>query len=264
MTNNPYEILGLENDATPNEIKQAYRRLAMKYHPDRNPDNAEAEAAFKRIKTAYDQLTGKTPNLRAASKPRRDMFHIDRVDLTARDVEHLSAICRALEIEASYENIAKMTAVAMVVAEFWGLLPIMRIVPPKGAKEKARAFEIASLAQKMMHQSRTAGVLEVPLFSSTGSYSRVFGKLCLWGKVVIPTEMHLANGVSLAIEVLSFLFDEACKGNSLYNPFFTRLDLWEDLHSSFHPHANPWQKLPPGLRTLARHPLLWARYGRKG
>ena len=42
-----YEVLGVKKDATEDEIKKAYRKLAIKYHPDRYPDNAEAEEKFK-------------------------------------------------------------------------------------------------------------------------------------------------------------------------------------------------------------------------
>ena len=51
-----YKILGLDSLATMEEIKTAYRALAMKYHPDRNPDNKAAEDKFKEIQTAYDVL----------------------------------------------------------------------------------------------------------------------------------------------------------------------------------------------------------------
>lgn len=51
-----YEILGVEQDAEFDEIKSKYRKLAMKYHPDRNPDNKEAEEKFKRITEAYEIL----------------------------------------------------------------------------------------------------------------------------------------------------------------------------------------------------------------
>ena len=51
-----YEVLGVSKSATADEIKKAYRRLAMKYHPDRNTDDAEAEAKFKEAKEAYEVL----------------------------------------------------------------------------------------------------------------------------------------------------------------------------------------------------------------
>ncbi|NGP54545.1 molecular chaperone DnaJ [Thioalkalivibrio sp. XN8] len=59
-----YEALGLARNATEAELKKAYRRLAMKYHPDRNPDDPEAEAAFKEVKEAWEVL--KDPRKRAA------------------------------------------------------------------------------------------------------------------------------------------------------------------------------------------------------
>lgn len=52
-----YEVLGVQRNATEAEIKKAFKKLAMKHHPDRNPDNKESEEKFKEAKEAYDILS---------------------------------------------------------------------------------------------------------------------------------------------------------------------------------------------------------------
>lgn len=52
-----YQVLGVQKSASPEDIKKAYRRLAMKYHPDRNKGNKEAESKFKEISEAYAVLS---------------------------------------------------------------------------------------------------------------------------------------------------------------------------------------------------------------
>jgi len=59
-----YEVLGVSRSATDEELKKAYRKLAMKHHPDRNPDSKSAEADFKEVKEAYETLSDS--NKRAA------------------------------------------------------------------------------------------------------------------------------------------------------------------------------------------------------
>ncbi|MEN8141359.1 MAG: DnaJ domain-containing protein [Thermodesulfobacteriota bacterium] len=59
-----FQILGLEPDATADEIRRSYRRLAMRYHPDRNPDNPEAGERFREVAEAYGVLSD--PAKRAA------------------------------------------------------------------------------------------------------------------------------------------------------------------------------------------------------
>jgi molecular chaperone DnaJ len=59
MATDFYKILGLSKDASEEQIKKAYRKLARKWHPDINPGNNEAEAKFKEISQAYDCLGNK-------------------------------------------------------------------------------------------------------------------------------------------------------------------------------------------------------------
>jgi len=54
-----YEVLGVSKSATADEIKKAYRRLAMKHHPDRNAEDTSAEDRFKEAKEAYEVLKDK-------------------------------------------------------------------------------------------------------------------------------------------------------------------------------------------------------------
>jgi molecular chaperone DnaJ len=69
-----YDMLGVNRDADEEAIKNAYRRLAMKHHPDRNPDNPNAEELFKESKEAYEILSD--VNKRAAY----DLHSRSRVD----------------------------------------------------------------------------------------------------------------------------------------------------------------------------------------
>jgi len=52
-----YEVLGVEKDSTAQEVKKAYRQAALKYHPDRNPDDPSAEDKFKEVSEAYEVLS---------------------------------------------------------------------------------------------------------------------------------------------------------------------------------------------------------------
>ena len=59
-----YEVLGVSKSATPEEIKKAYRQLALKYHPDRNPDDKNAEEKFKEAAEAYSVLSDENKRAR--------------------------------------------------------------------------------------------------------------------------------------------------------------------------------------------------------
>src|SRR5215468_6553288 len=60
MPRDYYETLGVKRDASEDEIKRAYRKLARQYHPDRNPGDKQAETRFKEVQDAYDVLSDKT------------------------------------------------------------------------------------------------------------------------------------------------------------------------------------------------------------
>ncbi|MDW7758394.1 MAG: DnaJ domain-containing protein, partial [Desulfuromonadales bacterium] len=57
MTKNYYDVLGVAKEASAEEIKKAYRKLALKYHPDKNPGDKKAEERFKEITEAYAVLS---------------------------------------------------------------------------------------------------------------------------------------------------------------------------------------------------------------
>ena len=69
-----YEVLGVEKNASEGELKKAYRKLAMKYHPDQNPGDKDAENKFKEINEAYEVLSD------ADKKARYDQFGFAGVD----------------------------------------------------------------------------------------------------------------------------------------------------------------------------------------
>ena len=69
-----YEVLGVGKDASDDEIKKAYRKLAKKYHPDLNPGDKEAEKHFKEVNEAYEILSD------ADKKSRYDQFGHAGVD----------------------------------------------------------------------------------------------------------------------------------------------------------------------------------------
>ena len=71
---NPWEVLGVSPETSQEEIKKAYKKLALKYHPDRNPGDAAAEDKFKEITAAYESITNGTAG-RSYGQPTDDMLN---------------------------------------------------------------------------------------------------------------------------------------------------------------------------------------------
>ncbi len=72
MIDDPYKVLGVSRDATDEEIKQAYRRLAKKYHPDLNPGDKEAAKRMQEVNAAYEQI--KNPEKASANQGRQGSY----------------------------------------------------------------------------------------------------------------------------------------------------------------------------------------------
>ncbi len=85
----PWEVLGLPEGSSPDEVKRAWRTLARAHHPDRNPDDPEAEARFKRLQAAYEEVKEGGPGGPVQSTARGPSD--DWLDVLAWMAEHRAA-----------------------------------------------------------------------------------------------------------------------------------------------------------------------------
>ena len=101
MIDDPYKVLGVDRNATDEEIKQAYRRLAKKYHPDLNPGDQEAALRMQEVNAAYEQI--KNPE-KAQSQYDADPFRAYRQQ-TYQDYQGYGAQPEDQYQQAAYQYI---------------------------------------------------------------------------------------------------------------------------------------------------------------
>lgn len=81
-----YTTLGVTKDATQDDIKKAYRKLAMQYHPDKNPGDKESENKFKNISSAYEILSDPTKRAAYDSPKQQPNFHYNNQPFDLNDI----------------------------------------------------------------------------------------------------------------------------------------------------------------------------------
>jgi DnaJ-class molecular chaperone len=120
---NFYKILGVKMTATKEEIKKAYRKLALQYHPDKNPDNKEAEEKFKKISEAHENLIDDTK--RAKHDFELQQEEIRQEQLRQQERARQEAEKRAKMQQELKETFMRVAATVVIVIAIVGIVSLI-------------------------------------------------------------------------------------------------------------------------------------------
>ena len=156
MIENPYKVLGLEADASAEDIKKAYRMMAKKYHPDLHPDDPEIQEKMNEVNEAYDMLTN--PSKYAARQAQEAATQEDNSDYEVV-AEKQPAVAAGAKIPRPVvlpEDSAEVQQVVELLNgnRFEEAIAILTKIPSAG--RDARWYYLNGLANMMLGDNRKA------------------------------------------------------------------------------------------------------------
>ena len=208
--NNPYEVLGVDKTADADEIKSAYRRLALKYHPDRNAGDKTAEEKFKQISEAYATL--RDPESRA----RFDRYGSSRPEYSQPDFNTVDwqTIFREADIKVNWDagsGSMPRTGNAMFDVLFGAVTGMMRNsgLLPGETRELTLRIPVAQAKTGATHRVHVPGPSVCAHCSGTGVVDGMTCDVCAGRRVLrggsyveVNVPKNMRNGVKLRLKGL--------------------------------------------------------------
>lgn len=148
MIEDPYKVLGLEQNASDDDIKKAYRKMAKLYHPDLHPDDPDITEKMNAVNEAYDMLTN--PNKYAAKRAQETAQNADsEVEIVADRSPQTATkvITRPTVLEGDSPEIQQVVTL-LNGNRFIDAIQILTQIPGKG--RNARWYYLSSLANQML------------------------------------------------------------------------------------------------------------------